>query len=145
MVHAIKMGWMKPRPAKKTEVEDESKRKFYMLWQTDDQVKRKDVRIFDPLLAGGGGNEKSPRPDSSPKDVPSWPRGELQPSSRVRNTRKRPTLIHCLSGIFSLRRRRRSGSAPLLRVTSASFPSYLRSLPAFARFELHLLSFVNSS
>ena len=97
MVHAIKMGWMKPRPAKKTEVEDESKRKFYMLWQTDDQVKRKDVRIFDPLLAGGGGNEKSPRPDSSPKDVPSWPRGELQPSSRVRNTRKRPTLIHCPS------------------------------------------------
>ena len=39
MVHAIKMGWMKPRPAKKTEAEDESKRKFYMLWQTDDQVK----------------------------------------------------------------------------------------------------------
>ena len=38
MVHAIKMGWMKPRPAKKNETEDESKRKFYMLWQTDDQV-----------------------------------------------------------------------------------------------------------
>lgn len=47
MVHAIKMGWMKPRPAKKTEAEDESKRKFYMLWQTDDQVKRKRfVQIF---------------------------------------------------------------------------------------------------
>ena len=41
MVHAIKMGWMKPRPAKKTEAEDESKRKFYMLWQTDDQVKKR--------------------------------------------------------------------------------------------------------
>ena len=39
MVHAIKMGWMKPRPAKKAEAEDESKRKFYMLWQTDDQVR----------------------------------------------------------------------------------------------------------
>ena len=41
MVHAIKMGWMKPRPAKKNETEDESKRKFYMLWQTDDQVRRR--------------------------------------------------------------------------------------------------------
>ena len=35
MVHSIKMGWMKPRPAPTTE-EDQTK-KFYMLWQTDDQ------------------------------------------------------------------------------------------------------------
>ena len=60
MVHAIKMGWMKPRPAKKTEAEDESKRKFYMLWQTDDQVKEEKcvqiiIKYFD---TGGGGNEK---------------------------------------------------------------------------------------
>ena len=61
MVHAIKMGWMKPRPAKKTEAEDESKRKFYMLWQTDDQVKEEEkcvhiiIKYFD---TGGGGNEK---------------------------------------------------------------------------------------
>ena len=36
MVHAIKMGWMKPRPAQKTDQDD--KPKYYMLWQTDDQV-----------------------------------------------------------------------------------------------------------
>ena len=36
MVHSIKMGWMKPRDAK-SKAEDPSKR-FYMLWQTDDQV-----------------------------------------------------------------------------------------------------------
>merc|ERR1719270_498788 len=51
MVHAIKMGWMKPRPAKKNETEDESKRKFYMLWQTDDQVEEAMRRVHDPIPA----------------------------------------------------------------------------------------------
>jgi len=51
MVHAIKMGWMKPRPAKKSETEDESKRKFYMLWQTDDQVEEAMRRVHDPIPA----------------------------------------------------------------------------------------------
>lgn len=34
MVHAIKMGWMKPREQKKQSEEP----KFYMLWQTDEGV-----------------------------------------------------------------------------------------------------------
>ncbi len=48
MVHAIKTGWMKPRQAKPEE--DDSK-KFYMLWQTDDQVDDNIRRIFDPIPA----------------------------------------------------------------------------------------------
>ena len=34
MVHSLKMGWMKPRDAKTV---DDGSKKFYMLWQTDDQ------------------------------------------------------------------------------------------------------------
>ena len=49
MVHAIKMGWMKPRQAR-SETDDETK-KFYMLWQTDDQVDENVRRIFDPIPA----------------------------------------------------------------------------------------------
>ena len=49
MVHSIKMGWMKPRAAKSTE-ENETK-KFYMLWQTDDQTEDNVRRRFDPIPA----------------------------------------------------------------------------------------------
>ena len=40
LVHAIKMGWIKPRPK---EVDDEDaddldRRKFYLLWDKDDNV-----------------------------------------------------------------------------------------------------------
>ena len=72
MVHAIKMGWMKPRPAKKAEAEDESKRKFYMLWQTDDQVKQVLSKFKSSRKSsdtGGRGNEKGSRPNSCSKDV----------------------------------------------------------------------------
>jgi len=50
MVHAIKMGWMKPRPAKGTSADDEKKR-YYMLWQTDDQVEENMRRVHDPIPA----------------------------------------------------------------------------------------------
>ena len=51
MVHAIKMGWMKPRPVKKGEEEDETK-KYYMLWQSDDQVDDPTMRrIHDNIPA----------------------------------------------------------------------------------------------
>jgi len=47
MVHAIKMGWMKPRQVK---TEDDETKKFYMLWQTDDQAD--DMRrVHDPIPA----------------------------------------------------------------------------------------------
>ena len=50
MVHAIKMGWMKPRPAKKSEEDDSPK--YYMLWQTDDQVDDPSMRrIHDNIPA----------------------------------------------------------------------------------------------
>ena len=48
MVHAIKMGWMKPRQA---ETKEDEQKKFYMLWQTDDQVDDNIRRIFDPIPA----------------------------------------------------------------------------------------------
>ena len=49
MVHAIKMGWMQPRPAKKT---DDDSPKYYMLWQTDDQVDDPTMRrIHDNIPA----------------------------------------------------------------------------------------------
>ena len=37
MVHAMKMGWMKPTEPKKDEADDDEP-KFYMLWEKDDQV-----------------------------------------------------------------------------------------------------------
>jgi len=37
MVHAIKMGWMKPTEKKKDDPDDPDKKTFYMLWKTDDQ------------------------------------------------------------------------------------------------------------
>jgi len=48
MVHSLKMGWMKPRDAKTV---DDGSKKFYMLWQTDDQVDANIRRIFDPIPA----------------------------------------------------------------------------------------------
>merc|ERR1719300_606862 len=50
MVHAIKMGWMKPRPSAKTE-EESTGPKYYMLWQTDDQVDSEMRRVHDPIPA----------------------------------------------------------------------------------------------
>lgn len=35
MVHALKMGWMKPTKAKTEEEEEEN---FYMLWKEDEEV-----------------------------------------------------------------------------------------------------------
>jgi ribosome biogenesis protein ERB1 len=49
MVHAIKMGWMKPRPVRSAE--EEEKKRFYMLWQTDDQVEENMRRVHDPIPA----------------------------------------------------------------------------------------------
>ena len=51
MVHAIKMGWMKPRPAKKADGEADTGPKYYMLWQTDDQVEEAMRRVHDPIPA----------------------------------------------------------------------------------------------
>jgi len=64
MVHAIKMGWMKPRPAANTKTEDAGS-KYYMLWQTDDQVDSNMRRVHDPIPAPKmylPGNEESYNP-----------------------------------------------------------------------------------
>jgi len=51
MVHAIKMGWMKPRPSTSKKPEDTGP-KYYMLWQTDDQVDDPTLRrVHDPIPA----------------------------------------------------------------------------------------------
>ena len=51
MVHAIKMGWMKPRPVSKSKTEDTGP-KYYMLWQSDDQVDDPTLRrVHDPIPA----------------------------------------------------------------------------------------------
>ena len=49
MVHAIKMGWMKPRRVEKSEEDDAPK--YYMLWQTDDQVEDPTMRRIDNIAA----------------------------------------------------------------------------------------------
>jgi len=64
MVHAIKMGWMKPRPAETTKTQ-ETGQKYYMLWQTDDQVDSTMRRVHDPIPAPKmylPGNEESYNP-----------------------------------------------------------------------------------
>jgi len=64
MVHAIKMGWMKPRPAQNIKTEDAGQ-KYYMLWQTDDQVDSTMRRVHDPIPAPKmylPGNEESYNP-----------------------------------------------------------------------------------
>jgi ribosome biogenesis protein ERB1 len=48
MVHAIKMGWMKPKPPKT----EEKEKKFYMLWDSKDDNKAEDMRrIHDHIPA----------------------------------------------------------------------------------------------
>ena len=54
MVHAIKMGWMKPVEQKKpkTDPDDPDAKTFYMMWKTDDQVEGEDIRrIRDTIPA----------------------------------------------------------------------------------------------
>ena len=46
MVHAIKMGWMKPTSKVKEDPDDPDKKTFYMLWKTDDQV---EGNIYIPI------------------------------------------------------------------------------------------------
>ena len=50
MVHAIKMGWMKPTSKVKEDPDDPDKKTFYMLWKTDDQIEgSKNILIFGLL------------------------------------------------------------------------------------------------
>ena len=52
MVHAIKMGWMKPTSQVKEDPDDPDKKSFYMLWKTDDQIEGDDIRrIKDTIPA----------------------------------------------------------------------------------------------
>lgn len=39
MVHALKMGWMKPsKPAEDKDEEEEEQPNFYMIWNEDEEV-----------------------------------------------------------------------------------------------------------
>ena len=86
MVHAIKMGWMKPRPEKKT---DEAPN-YYMLWQTDDQVDDPTMRrIHDNIPAPKmflPGHEESYNPPPeylfSDKEKRDWERATAEGDKR---------------------------------------------------------------
>eukprot|EP00092_Neocalanus_flemingeri_P039133 GFUD01042595.1.p1 GENE.GFUD01042595.1~~GFUD01042595.1.p1 ORF type:complete len:738 (-),score=267.34 GFUD01042595.1:106-2319(-) len=88
MVHAIKMGWMKPRPAVDTKTE-ESGPKYHMLWQTDDQVDSTMRRVHDPIPAPKmylPGNEESYNPPPeylfTDKEKMSWERATREGDKR---------------------------------------------------------------
>eukprot|EP00092_Neocalanus_flemingeri_P102351 GFUD01130913.1.p1 GENE.GFUD01130913.1~~GFUD01130913.1.p1 ORF type:complete len:738 (+),score=256.86 GFUD01130913.1:69-2282(+) len=88
MVHAIKMGWMKPRPAADTKT-DESGPKYHMLWQTDDQVDSTMRRVHDPIPAPKmylPGNEESYNPPPeylfTDKEKMSWERATREGDKR---------------------------------------------------------------
>merc|ERR1719412_464456 len=53
MVHAIKMGWMKPRASRenKDDPDDPEKRTFYMMWKTDNDQDEEIRRIKDTIPA----------------------------------------------------------------------------------------------
>lgn len=42
MVHALKMGWMKPNSEKK---EEDDEPKYYQLWKDDEEVSRKHINL----------------------------------------------------------------------------------------------------
>ena len=88
MVHAIKMGWMKPRPAQKSDEQDGPK--YYMLWQTDDQVEDPSLRrIHDNIPAPKmflPGHEESYNPPPeylfSDKEKASWEKATKEGDKR---------------------------------------------------------------
>ena len=52
MVHAIKMGWMKPTEKVKQDPDDPNNKTFYMLWKTDEQIEGDEIRrIKDTIPA----------------------------------------------------------------------------------------------
>lgn len=85
MVHAIKMGWMKPRVAKDTSVE---RHKYYLLWNADD--KSEDVRrIENPIPAPkprlpGHAESYNPPPEYafSEREINQWNRLAETPYQR---------------------------------------------------------------
>lgn len=74
MVHAIKMGWMKPTSKVKEDPDDPDKKTFYMMWKTDDQVEGEDIRrIRDTIPAPkmrlpGHAESYNPPPEYLPTD-----------------------------------------------------------------------------
>ncbi|EFX77685.1 hypothetical protein DAPPUDRAFT_305412 [Daphnia pulex] len=85
MVHAIKMGWIKPRVAKDTSVE---RHKYYLLWNADD--KSEDVRrIENPIPAPkprlpGHAESYNPPPEYtfSEREINQWNRLAETPYQR---------------------------------------------------------------
>jgi len=88
MVHAIKMGWMKPKPASSKQDKDTGP-KYYMLWQTDDQVDNVMRRVHDPIPAPKmylPGNEESYNPPPeylfNDKEKAEWERATREGDKR---------------------------------------------------------------
>ena len=92
MVHAIKMGWMKPRTEKKAyDPMDEARRSFYMLWKTDDQpeeMKRiKDIIPAPKMRLPGHAESYNPPPEylMTDKEKEEWNEQEEEPYKRKYN------------------------------------------------------------
>ena len=90
MVHAIKMGWMKPTSQVKEDPDDPDKKSFYMLWKTDDQIEGDDIRrIKDTIPAPkmrlpGHAESYNPPPEYVPNENEKkrWEENEKEPERR---------------------------------------------------------------
>lgn len=53
MVHALKMGWMKPSKPLEERDEEEEESSFYMIWNDDEEVTYKtDSKIYVKFIYG---------------------------------------------------------------------------------------------
>jgi len=90
MVHAIKMGWMKPRGDKKKEYDpmEEARRSFYMLWKTDDQPEEmrriKDIIPAPKMRLPGHAESYNPPPEylMTDKEKERWEEQAEEPYKR---------------------------------------------------------------
>ena len=94
MVHAIKMGWMKPRASRenKDDPDDPEKRTFYMMWKTDNDQDEEIRRIKDTIPAPKmklPGHEESYNPPPeyimTDKEREKWESLEDEPWKRKTN------------------------------------------------------------
>ncbi|KAK3085887.1 hypothetical protein FSP39_010022 [Pinctada imbricata] len=90
MVHALKMGWMKPTKKKTADEEDEEdKHKYYMLWKDDEEkseTKRYRSHIPAPKMALPGHEESyNPPPEYLPTKEEEQQWLDADPEDRKRN------------------------------------------------------------
>jgi len=93
MVHAIKMGWMKPRgdaPPKEDDPMEDARRSFYMLWKTDEQpedTKRVSTIPAPKMKLPGHAESYNPPPEylMTDKEKERWDEHSEEPWKRKYN------------------------------------------------------------